>query len=86
MDKGLIFRWCCIPHCSAELAGRMGLMFRIWVRNATGLNKGQISTAILKQPTRPNIANSIAGEQRVLNTLFLKLITIDIQKLWNWFG
>lgn len=68
---------------SAEIAGRLGLnvqnmspeMQRAW-------DRGQKTAAVLQQPARPNIANSIAGEAKQPEPVLLKVDErINIQKL-----
>ncbi|MCX7192546.1 MAG: hypothetical protein NTY60_02825 [Proteobacteria bacterium] len=84
MNKGLILSGdVAFRTRSAELAGRMGLnvqnmspeMQKAW-------DRGQRSTAVLKQHERPNIANSISGEAKHPEHVLLKVDQrIDIQAL-----
>lgn len=75
MDKGLVLSGdMAFRTRSAELAGRMGLsvqnmspeMQKAW-------DRGQRSTAVLKQHERPNISNGISGEVKKPDMVVLKV-------------
>lgn len=75
MDKGLVLSGdAAFRSRSAELAGRMGLrvqnmspeMQKAW-------DRGQRSTAVLKQYERPNLSNGIAGDVKKPEFVLLKV-------------